>query len=67
MIADRAQRDSISLEEAERRMASGSTVRKIIDAREIAYVVAFLASPKSIAINGEVVAVGGGSPGAINY
>jgi NAD(P)-dependent dehydrogenase (short-subunit alcohol dehydrogenase family) len=67
MIADRAKRDNISLDEAERRMASGSTVRKIIDAREVAYVVAFLASPKSIAINGEVVAVGGGTPGAINY
>lgn len=67
MIADRAQREDISLEEAERRMAAGSTVRRIIDAREIAYVVAFLASPKSIAINGEVIAVGGGTPGAINY
>ncbi|MCH8225180.1 MAG: hypothetical protein IIC97_04845 [Chloroflexi bacterium] len=27
----------------------------------MAYVVAFLASPRSIAINGEVVALGGGS------
>jgi hypothetical protein len=29
--------------------------------------VAFLASPRSIAINGEVIAVGGGVPGAIYY
>ena len=67
MIADRAQRDNISLEEAEQRMAAGSTVRRIIDAREIAYVVAFLASPKSIAITGEAIPVGGGSPGPIYY
>lgn len=67
MIADRAQRENISLEEAEKRMAAGSSVRRVIDARDIANVVAFLASPKSIAITGEVIAVGGGSPGAIYY
>jgi len=67
MIAARAEREGVSLEEAERRLAQGSTVRRIIDAAEIAYVVAFLASPKSIAINGEVIAVGGGVPGAIYY
>jgi NAD(P)-dependent dehydrogenase (short-subunit alcohol dehydrogenase family) len=67
MIADRAQRENISLEEAERRMGAGSSVRRIIDAREIAYVVAFLASPKSVAINGEIIPVGGGSPGPIYY
>jgi len=67
MIADRAQREGVSLEEAERRMAATNTVRRIIDAREIAYVVAFLASPKSVAINGEVISVGGGAPGSIYY
>jgi NAD(P)-dependent dehydrogenase (short-subunit alcohol dehydrogenase family) len=67
MIANRAERDGISLEEAERRMGAGSNVRKIIDAREIAYVVAFLASPKSVAISGDVIGVGGGSPGPIYY
>jgi len=48
-------------------MAAGNTVRRIIDAREIAYVVAFLASPKSIAINGDVIAAGGGAPRSIYY
>lgn len=37
------------------------------DAAEVAYVVAFLASPRSVAINGEVVGAGGGMPGAIAY
>ena len=34
---------------------------RIIDAREIGYIVAFLASPKAEAITGEVIAAGGGS------
>ena len=39
----------------------------MIDAREIAYVVAFLASPKSFAINGDTIAAGGGVGRAIHY
>jgi len=33
----------------------------------VANVVAFLASPKSIAINGDAIAVGGGAPRSIHY
>ncbi|HIN04764.1 MAG TPA: short-chain dehydrogenase, partial [Dehalococcoidia bacterium] len=44
-----------------------NTVRRMIDAREIAYVVAFLASPKSIAINGDTIAAGGGVGKGIHY
>jgi hypothetical protein len=29
--------------------------------------VAFLASPRSVAINGDAIATGGGSPGVIHY
>ena len=39
----------------------------MITADEIAYLVAFLASPKSVAINGDAIAAGGGLPGAIHY
>ena len=49
------------------RMAQGISLRRMIDAREIAYVVTFLASPKSVAINGDAVAVAGGSGRAIHY
>jgi len=38
-----------------------------ITAEEIAYVVAFVASPKAVALNGDVIAAGGGAPGAIHY
>ena len=48
-------------------MASGNSVRKLIDAREIAYVAAFIASPKAVAINGDAIAAGGGVGSAIHY
>ncbi len=46
---------------------SGNSVRRMIDAREIAYVVTFLASPKSVAITGDAIAAGGGMGRAIHY
>jgi NAD(P)-dependent dehydrogenase (short-subunit alcohol dehydrogenase family) len=49
------------------RMAEGNSIRHLVDASEVAAVVAFLASPKSIAINGEAIAVGGGAPRSIHY
>ena len=48
-------------------MAADVAVGRIIDAREVAYVVAFLASPKAVAINGDVVAAGGGVDRSIHY
>ena len=66
VIAQRAQRQGISLEEAERRMV-GNVIGRWIDAREIAYVVTFLASPKAVAITGDVIAAGGGVGHAIYY
>ena len=67
VVAERARQSGRSPDEVEQQMAEGNTVRRLIDAREIAYVVAFLASPKSIAINGDVIAAGGGVPRAIYY
>jgi NAD(P)-dependent dehydrogenase (short-subunit alcohol dehydrogenase family) len=51
----------------EKRATSSVSIGRIIEAREIAYLVAFLASPKSIAINGETIGAGGGTLGPINY
>ena len=42
-------------------------MKKLITADEIAQVVAFLASPKAIAINGDAIPAGGGTPGSIYY
>jgi NAD(P)-dependent dehydrogenase (short-subunit alcohol dehydrogenase family) len=51
----------------EARAKASVSIGRIVDASEIAYLVAFLASPKSIAINGETIAAGGGIIGTINY
>jgi NAD(P)-dependent dehydrogenase (short-subunit alcohol dehydrogenase family) len=67
LIAAQAQRQGVTPEEVERRMVERNSVRRIIDARDIANVVTFLASPKSIAINGDVIAAGGGPDEHIYY
>ena len=46
---------------------TGNTIGRIVDADEVAYVVAFLASPKSVAITGDAIACGVGHRGAIHY
>ena len=53
--------------EIEKQMAEGNVVRRFIDAEDIAAVVTFLASPRSVAITGDAVAAGGGAPRAIYY
>lgn len=67
VVANRARADGVAAEEVERRMASGNLIRKVVTADEVAAVVAFLASPKSIAINGDSIPAGGGAPGSIHY
>ena len=67
VLAAQAGSQGISPEEVERRMAQANSVRRVITAGEVAYVVAFLASPKSGAINGDAIAVGGGVGRAIHY
>ena len=63
--AERAQREGVTVEEIERRVAQNIAIRRIVDAKEIGYVVCFLASPKATAITGEVIAAGGGSMRAV--
>lgn len=53
--------------EAERELAANVSIGRIVDSKEIAYLVAFLASPKSVAINGDAIPAGGGSSGNIYY
>jgi NAD(P)-dependent dehydrogenase (short-subunit alcohol dehydrogenase family) len=65
--AQRAQREGVSLEQLEARMAESNSIHRLIDAQDIAHVVAFLASPKSLAISGDVIGAAGGVPGRIYY
>jgi len=66
VISRLAAAQGISEEEAERTLGR-NTIRRIVDADEVADVVAFLASPRSASITGDAIACGGGSPGAIYY
>jgi len=67
MLEERAKTQGITVKEAELQMAEGNSIHHIVDAREVAYVIAFLASPKSISINGDAIAAGGGVGRAIHY
>jgi NAD(P)-dependent dehydrogenase (short-subunit alcohol dehydrogenase family) len=67
VIRARAEREGVPEAEIERRMSRGNVLGRIIDARDIAAVVAFLASPRAVAINGDAIAAGGGIPGVIHY
>lgn len=67
LIAARAQAQGLSEAEVEAQMAAGNSIRHLVDAEEVAFVVAFLCSPRSRAINGDAIATGGGTPRAIHY
>lgn len=53
--------------EAEANLAKNNTIHRAVDASDIANVVVFLASPKSVAITGDTIAAGGGVGKAIHY
>jgi NAD(P)-dependent dehydrogenase (short-subunit alcohol dehydrogenase family) len=67
LIAARAAASGASPEEVEKRLAANIVIGRIVDAEEIAFIAAFLASPKSVAITGDAIAAGGGAKGAIHY
>jgi NAD(P)-dependent dehydrogenase (short-subunit alcohol dehydrogenase family) len=67
LITAVAQARASSEEEAERSMSASVSIGRMVTAAEVADVVAFLASPRSVAINGDAIAAGGGTRGAIHY
>ena len=67
VVERRAQALGLSVADVEKRMAAANLVGRLITAEEIGDIVAFLASPKSVAINGDAIAAGGGVAGAIYY
>jgi NAD(P)-dependent dehydrogenase (short-subunit alcohol dehydrogenase family) len=67
IVAARAAADGTAEAAAEQALYGHSLIGRIVEAEEVAAVVAFLASPKSVAINGDAIAAGGGSPQAIHY
>jgi NAD(P)-dependent dehydrogenase (short-subunit alcohol dehydrogenase family) len=67
MVEQVAEARGITQEEAVRALSQGVAIGRLVTAEEVADVVAFLASPRSVAITGDAVAVGGGARGAIHY
>jgi NAD(P)-dependent dehydrogenase (short-subunit alcohol dehydrogenase family) len=72
LLAARAAELGVTPEEAERRDSApdsprGNAIGRIVDAAEIAYVTAFLASDLSWAISGELIVATGGAGRAVYY
>jgi NAD(P)-dependent dehydrogenase (short-subunit alcohol dehydrogenase family) len=66
-MATRAASMGIDVAELEAAWEQRTSTRRIVTAREVADVVAFLASPRSASITGDAVVCAGGMPGAIYY
>jgi NAD(P)-dependent dehydrogenase (short-subunit alcohol dehydrogenase family) len=66
-IAARAAAAGRSAEDIERAMAASTLIGRMVDAEEVATIVTFLASPRSVAITGDAIACGGGVKGSIHY
>lgn len=65
-LTEQAAREQVSVASLEEGLATNS-IRRVVDATEVADVVTFLASPRSIAITGDAIAAGGGVPGPVYY
>jgi NAD(P)-dependent dehydrogenase (short-subunit alcohol dehydrogenase family) len=66
-LGDRAAHQGISLTELEARLGAAYAIGRMVTAAEVAAVVAWLASPLSVAVTGDVIACGGGVKGPIYY
>lgn len=67
LIERQAKANNITPAEMEKRMDSRNVNRKVVTMQEVADTITFLASPRSVAINGDVIAANGGSPGTVYY
>ena len=69
MLASRGEKigNGTGVAEVERQLADSVSIGRLVTADEVAAVVTFLASPKSVAVNGDAISVGGGVRGPIYY
>ena len=67
ILAERAVRAGTDVAAVKRQIGAAVSIGRVVTAEEVASVVAFLASPKSVAISGDAISVGGGARGAIYY
>lgn len=67
LFAGMAERDGITEQDVAARFAAATSIGRLITAEEVADVVTFLASARSVAITGDAITVGGGNRGTIHY
>ncbi|MEJ8281103.1 SDR family NAD(P)-dependent oxidoreductase [Pseudonocardia spirodelae] len=67
VLAARAESAGISEARARAELDATTTIGRITTAAEVADVITFLCSPRSVAITGDAVAAGGGTPGVVHY
>lgn len=67
VIAERARAQGVSEEQVHAALDATTTIGRMTTAQEVADVVAFLCSPRSVAVNGDPIAAGGGTPGVTYY
>jgi len=58
--AERMTEEGVTREQIERERAAATAIGRMVDSREVAWLVAFLCSPRAAAITGESIGVGGG-------
>jgi NAD(P)-dependent dehydrogenase (short-subunit alcohol dehydrogenase family) len=66
-LAAMADARGTTVAELERALEGAVCIGRLVTAEEVATVVAFLASPKSVALNGDAVVASGGARGPIHY
>ncbi|MCD2195573.1 SDR family oxidoreductase [Actinomycetospora endophytica] len=67
LLADQAAARGVSEDEVRSGLAASTSLKRLITAEEVADVVTFLASPRSVAVNGDSIGAGGGQPGVVHY
>ncbi|MCB0997234.1 MAG: SDR family oxidoreductase [Acidimicrobiales bacterium] len=67
ILAERASERGVSLDDLVAEVATSNSIRHFLEPEEVAWVVTFLASPRSISITGDAVVTGGGVGNAIYY
>ena len=66
-VARIAEATGSTAEQVRARMDAGTVIGRLVTAEEVAWVIAFLASPRSVAMTGDPVVASGGAPGPIYY
>ncbi|WP_206789671.1 SDR family NAD(P)-dependent oxidoreductase [Amycolatopsis sp. MtRt-6] len=66
-LAANAESRGLTLKEVEREFSATISIGRIVTPDEVAAVIAFLASPRSVALNGDPIIASGGALGPIHY